>query len=449
MKKKILFSLVAIAAAAAVIIGGTTAFFSDTETSTGNTFTAGAIDLKIDNTSYAIDYTIPGYQNPTGAMVPSPSNTWALDNLTNQLFFNFVDLKPGDIGEDTISIHVNNNDAYACMAVDITATPENEINEPEAKAEDATQEGELQNYLQFAFWADDGDNVYEADEEIFWSGSSVQLFDGKWKTLADAQNNVWDELVLPGDKVRYIAKAWCFGELVPNPVSAGQGQNPTVATGFTCNGDGSYNDAQTDGIMADVSFYAVQSRNNAGFTCDSLNGPKIVDGDLIPLLANQSGAMRVKAQAGEGIYLGEQDLGIGANRVQAANSFMNTTGLRPFTLAYDSSSKVLTLTGLNNTPVNLNWDTDNAPSTCTNWDVLRFTTRDSKDNAGIALKNIMFNATALGDFGVVDVAGTPGFQHWSVTGLDLLNNWTLTGDLDISNFNGNESLKTDITLGCQ
>ncbi|KKW20518.1 MAG: hypothetical protein UY64_C0045G0015, partial [Parcubacteria group bacterium GW2011_GWA1_51_12] len=41
-----------VAAVAVVVVGATTAFFSDTETSTGNTFTAGAIDLKIDFDGY-------------------------------------------------------------------------------------------------------------------------------------------------------------------------------------------------------------------------------------------------------------------------------------------------------------------------------------------------------------------------------------------------------------
>ena len=44
--KKILISVSVIAAAAAVVIGATTAYFSDTETSTGNTFTAGTLDLE-------------------------------------------------------------------------------------------------------------------------------------------------------------------------------------------------------------------------------------------------------------------------------------------------------------------------------------------------------------------------------------------------------------------
>lgn len=50
MKKRILISLVMIAAVAAVVSSGTLALFSDTETSNGNIFTAGAIDLKVDHT---------------------------------------------------------------------------------------------------------------------------------------------------------------------------------------------------------------------------------------------------------------------------------------------------------------------------------------------------------------------------------------------------------------
>lgn len=48
MNKKIIFSLALIGVAAAIAIGGTVAYFSDTETSVGNTFTAGTIDISID-----------------------------------------------------------------------------------------------------------------------------------------------------------------------------------------------------------------------------------------------------------------------------------------------------------------------------------------------------------------------------------------------------------------
>lgn len=50
MNKKILVSLSVIGAVAAVAIGGTIAYFSNTETSAGNIFVAGALDLKIDHT---------------------------------------------------------------------------------------------------------------------------------------------------------------------------------------------------------------------------------------------------------------------------------------------------------------------------------------------------------------------------------------------------------------
>src|SRR3989344_3164414 len=129
--KKILLSLGMIVFVGGLIVGATGAFFSDTETSTGNTFAAGELDLKIDNSSYGFDWNRPGEQNPTGVWGPNEANSWGLSNLTGQLFFDFHDLKPGDYGEDTISIHVDDNDAWACMALALAGTPENGQNEPE------------------------------------------------------------------------------------------------------------------------------------------------------------------------------------------------------------------------------------------------------------------------------------------------------------------------------
>ena len=47
MNKRILISLSVIGAVGAIVIGGTIAYFSDVETSTGNTFSVGTLDLKI------------------------------------------------------------------------------------------------------------------------------------------------------------------------------------------------------------------------------------------------------------------------------------------------------------------------------------------------------------------------------------------------------------------
>src|SRR3990167_1114159 len=112
MNRKIAVSALTIFAVAAAVVGATTAFFSDTETSTGNTFVAGAIDLLIDNESY----------NWNGEeIVYNGELSWTWADLTDELFFDFEDIKPGDFGEDTISIHVNNNESWACAAVTLTS----------------------------------------------------------------------------------------------------------------------------------------------------------------------------------------------------------------------------------------------------------------------------------------------------------------------------------------
>ena len=268
---RILASVGMIILGGAVAAGATGAFFSDTETSTGNTFTAGAIDLQIDNESY--------FTNSLGELEASTNNSWTLSDITNQLFFSFTDLKPGDIGEDTISVHAGTNDAWACLAVDVTSTPENTLVGPETDANDTGEPGELQNYLNFTFWRDDGDNVFEDDEVTIPSLSNVAAssLQGAWHAIADFANGP----VISGNQTRYVGKAWCFGTLSTATTPVAQDDlgktNPNTngplerGTGFNCSGSGSQNDAQTDGIEADVSFYAEQARNNGSFLCSNLN----------------------------------------------------------------------------------------------------------------------------------------------------------------------------------
>ena len=280
--QRILLSLGMIAFVGAVAAGATGAFFSDTETSIGNTFAAGDIDLQIDNESYAIDYNIPGFANPTGVLALSTTTSWLQQNLgqgclTNAstspcFFFHFVDLKPGDFGEDTISVHVGSNNAWACLALDLTATPENTLVDPEVDAGDIGpalgNNGELQNYLHFTFWHDDGDNVFEDGEQVISSLNNVlaSTLQGQWHALADASNTP----ALVGGSTNFIAKTWCFGTTTPNAVAPGNGPPTQRGTGFICDGSGPNNDAQTDSIVMDVAFQAIQSRNNGKFLCSSL-----------------------------------------------------------------------------------------------------------------------------------------------------------------------------------
>src|SRR3972149_5145046 len=143
----ILLSVASIATAGALIVGATVSFFSDTETSQNNTLAAGALDLKIDNTSY--------YNG-----VLNQGTTWTLDDLTDQLFFDFTDVKPNDLGEDTTSLHTE-NDSWVCADFTLTENNDNTCTTPEL-ADDLTCnepdvdlfDGELAQNIEFAFWAD-------------------------------------------------------------------------------------------------------------------------------------------------------------------------------------------------------------------------------------------------------------------------------------------------------
>jgi len=303
-----------IGAVAVVAIGATGAFFSDTETSTGNTFTAGAIDLGIDNTSYYNGHPNPGtswtidYDLDDGCPNPlfDPANP-VLPSTIPCLFFNFSDLKPGDTGEDTISLHVNNNNAWACVDVTLTKNddvdctePENDINAENGACDDPdldATDGELANAVEFLWWADDGDNVLEDNEHVINSGAvlgALAVNQTASVPLATPDGNgVLGSGPLTGAQDYYIGKAWCFGGINPVPDdqdgsgilktpagdNAGLGQLPdgTPGTpedgGFSCSGaSGAGNETQTDSLMADITFRAEQERNNPDFTCALPNG---------------------------------------------------------------------------------------------------------------------------------------------------------------------------------
>ena len=295
-------SLAMLLVVGAVVVGGTGAFFSDTETSTGNTFTAGAIDLQIDNESY--------FTNPlTGLLEFSTTTSWALADLTeNHLFFDFHDLKPGDVGEDTISVHVNNNPAWACMGIDVTATPENDITEPEGEDGDVTDgadEGELQNFIHFVWWGDDGDNVLEEDEAVegnVFGQQPLGDFNGFNVALADSTGNgILSDVPLDPTQTYYIGKAWCFGEFALDPIAQdGEGRTGTGVgdstngplvrgTGITCDGGPTDNTSQTDSVEGTVSFTAIQARHNDDFVCEG--GIGCLEKADVMIVLDQSGSI--------------------------------------------------------------------------------------------------------------------------------------------------------------
>ena len=281
---------------AAVVVGGTGAFFNDTETSTGNVFTAGAIDLRIDseqhyNGNVCIDVNddpeIDDYQWSGNAAYPVPGTacdgSWELTDLVPGVhkFFNFADIKPGDEGENTISIHLDTNPAWMCVDIETVANDDMDCTEPET-GDDAdcdpsldpdadAFDGDLAQELNFFAWLDDGsidgfqgqetdpeegDNIWQAGEAALFSNDIGPISDtigGVTYALADSGTGLGP---IPAGATQYIGLAWCAGAFT----IVGPGD-------LDCDGSLMDNAAQTDEVIADITFRVEQSRNNDDFVC--------------------------------------------------------------------------------------------------------------------------------------------------------------------------------------
>ncbi len=299
---RLLLSLGSIMVAVAFVATGTVSFFSDTESSAQNTFAAGAVDLLIDNESYyngnkCEEVSTSTWQWTGDAEYPEPgtacSTSFVPSNLDGLLFFDFDDVKPDDEGEDTISIHVQ-NDSWVCMDLTLTSDDDNSSTEPELDTTDVLEDdgdawdGELASGIQFFWWADDGDNVYEEGENPITDGvvTLSELDETFPVALADYENNVWGNATgtpVPGEETVYIAKAWCLGELTQNAVAADGGVNPSVDPGVLCDGTDLGNEYQTDGAELNISFTAIQARHNDEYLCepDVLPNPTLTVNKLL------------------------------------------------------------------------------------------------------------------------------------------------------------------------
>jgi len=117
MKKKILVSVMVIALASALIGGGVYAVFSDTEDSTGNTFTAGTLNLTAD---------VTGGGTVSGTVTPG-------DDGVNE-YITLSDLKPGDSGTVTWTCTNIGTLAGTLTIASTLAADENTLTEPETSA---------------------------------------------------------------------------------------------------------------------------------------------------------------------------------------------------------------------------------------------------------------------------------------------------------------------------
>jgi predicted ribosomally synthesized peptide with SipW-like signal peptide len=211
LDRKIIASLLVIGVVGAFATGSTFALFNDTETSSENTFRAGAFDIQIDYTEMY-----------NGEMVGEQD---AVDNP--EPIFQISDVKPGDQGETNVSIHNEGNPALASMTLEDIQEAENGCAEPESVAENGGcgTDAELDENLQLTITENNGNVVYSG-------------------TAANLQNQQTDLGRLEANTTEYITVDW----------------NVPRETG---------NEAQTDSYSFDMSFTAEQARHNTAGTAQT------------------------------------------------------------------------------------------------------------------------------------------------------------------------------------
>lgn len=121
--KRLLLSLIIIGAVGVVVVNLSSAFFSDTETSTGNTFQAGELDLLVD-----------GQNDPTAIV-------------------DVDDLKPGDdVFEDKL-LTIQNN-AFLWLHLIEFESGQGTSTESEELEEDGTPKHDIENFLTYDLFVD-------------------------------------------------------------------------------------------------------------------------------------------------------------------------------------------------------------------------------------------------------------------------------------------------------
>ncbi|OGI27943.1 MAG: hypothetical protein A2359_00195 [Candidatus Moranbacteria bacterium RIFOXYB1_FULL_43_19] len=147
-KKRILLSLSIIVAVGAIVVGATISQFSDVEKSTGNTFTAGTIDIAIDGDNPWTDhYDIPDLK---------PGET------------GYINFNIQNFGENPVNVSKllsNFQNTGGVQDYDCSSLGGKTSSEPECVAEGTTRKDDVQSKIEYDLYVE----VYKnADDKIWW-----------------------------------------------------------------------------------------------------------------------------------------------------------------------------------------------------------------------------------------------------------------------------------------
>ena len=260
--KRVLLSLVTIAGVAALAFGASQAFFSDTETSVGNTITAGTIDISVDQ------------NNPWSAPVT------------------ISDMKPSYVRwTKHVVRNVGNNPLKLWKHIKNVTTGNNEWSEPECTSAGGTwippitgqlfggctngqEQNNIDEYIVYDMYIDGNVSGIESSNWLGGqhSGGTVVIDEDDGITLDDIES-----------VFVYL------GEVAPNDeITVWQSYHMKDETG---------NWAQTDQVSFTIEFYAEQVNGN-GPTSTSLLLENKVEGPWTPILGD--GMWGILKWAGDG-----------------------------------------------------------------------------------------------------------------------------------------------------
>ncbi|MFC5136049.1 MULTISPECIES: vWA domain-containing protein [Haloferacaceae] len=229
---------------------GTSAYFSDEESFEDNSLTAGELDLKLDyKATYAggpgrldeIDgwYSDEGPGEPfnvtevdgeegtylIGEVPDATDDIWedevqetdlcapdlGLINGDEIPVFTLDDVKPGDSGEVTVSLHICDNPAWMYMNGELTANDENTVTEPEAESDEENNDetdtsidgdGELADKIETTLWYDENcNNVLDGGEESGGNPLCVQMVLDESGSLVVGGSDAEDDVETGADQL--------------------------------------------------------------------------------------------------------------------------------------------------------------------------------------------------------------------------------------------------------
>ncbi len=194
-RRKALASLGGIGAGAALGGTGTMAFLNDSESVEGNTMTAGTLDLKLDwqqqyygpSGSWEYVNAHPDHDGDGEQSIEIEGETYeysdddrnivdqlTCENLTEEYDYNgqdslieLDDVKPGDEGEITFSLHLCDNPGYVWLTADNFTQSGGATTDPEES--EGADDGELAENTHVEIWYDE-----DCDNELDRSGEEGQ-----------------------------------------------------------------------------------------------------------------------------------------------------------------------------------------------------------------------------------------------------------------------------------